>query len=241
MDARTIIQGIERHASLAPGTEDRFTGYAVIGLPFRSGHVLSLRRFPASSVGPGYTSVWHRDPAGHWTFYSTVGPEQGCFRYFGTEIDTNVVAPIQVDWQGPAQFVVVVKDEVTWEVTLAETVASRVMNQAARLLPENWWRKRFMLSLMGAAAGLILGAGRMNLAGRTPNGQEFVAIPRQVWLVKSSRAIIRGVDTGPVGPLAEQARLRDFLIPQRGVFAVGRTFMGTAASVSSSVGARVIA
>ena len=63
MDARTIIQGIERHASLAPGTEDRFTGYAVIGLPFRSGHVLSLRRFPASSVGPGYTSVWHRDPA----------------------------------------------------------------------------------------------------------------------------------------------------------------------------------
>jgi len=41
MDPRTIIQGIERHASLPPGTEDRFSGYAVIGLPFRSGHVLS--------------------------------------------------------------------------------------------------------------------------------------------------------------------------------------------------------
>jgi hypothetical protein len=30
---------------------DRFSGYAVIGLPFSSGHVLALRRFEASSVG----------------------------------------------------------------------------------------------------------------------------------------------------------------------------------------------
>lgn len=61
MDPRTIIQGIERHASLPQGTEDRFSGYAVIGLPFRSGHVLSLRRFPASPLGRD-TSVRHRDP-----------------------------------------------------------------------------------------------------------------------------------------------------------------------------------
>jgi hypothetical protein len=74
----------------------------------------------------------------------------------------------------------------------------------------------------------------MNLSGRTPNGHEFVAIPRQVWLVKSSRAIIRGVEAGPLGSLAEQARLGDFLIPQRGVFAVGHTFVGTASNVSSS-------
>ena len=70
------------------------------------------------------------------------------------------------------------------------------MNTVARLLPESWWRKRFMLSLMATAARLTLGTGRMNLAGRTPNGQEFVANPRQVWLVKSSQAIIRGVDAG---------------------------------------------
>lgn len=136
MDPRAIIHGIERHASLPPGTEERFAGSAVIGLPFRSGHVLSLRRFPASSVGPGYTSVWHRDPAANWTFYQTVAPEQGCSRYFGREIERNVVAPIHVEWLGPAQFLVVVKDAVTWEVTLTETVASRVINTAARLLPE---------------------------------------------------------------------------------------------------------
>jgi hypothetical protein len=227
-EPRSIIEGIERHPLLPPGTEDRFAGYAVIGLPFRSGHVLLLRRFPASSVGPGYTSVWHRDPAGRWTIYSTVAPEQGCSRYFGREIESNVVAPIHVEWLGPAQFLVVVEDAVTWEVTLAETAASRVINTAARLLPESWWRKRFVLSLMGTAARLALGTGQINLAGRTPNGQEFVANPRQVWLVKSSRAIIRGVDAGVVGPLINQARLRDFLIPQRGVFAVVRSFLRTA-------------
>ena len=45
-----------------PGQEERFSGYGVMGLPFRSGHVLALRRFPVTSVGPGYTSVWWRDP-----------------------------------------------------------------------------------------------------------------------------------------------------------------------------------
>lgn len=31
--------------------------------------------FPASSIGPGYTSVWHRDPGGTWTFYSEASGE----------------------------------------------------------------------------------------------------------------------------------------------------------------------
>jgi hypothetical protein len=34
----------------------------LMGLPLASGHILAMRRFPASSVGPGYTSVWHRGP-----------------------------------------------------------------------------------------------------------------------------------------------------------------------------------
>jgi len=75
MDPRTISQGIERNGSVPRGTEDRFAGYAIIGLPFASGHVLSLRRFPASSVGPDihlcgieipkdagpFTRQWHRN------------------------------------------------------------------------------------------------------------------------------------------------------------------------------------
>jgi hypothetical protein len=83
MELRKLIRHIEEAPSLPAGKSERFAGYAVIGLPFRSGHVLALRRFPASSVGPGYTSIWHRDPRGSWTFYSTVPPEQSCSRYYG--------------------------------------------------------------------------------------------------------------------------------------------------------------
>jgi hypothetical protein len=39
---------------------ERFAGYGVMGLPFRSGHYLALRHFPASSIGPGFRAVWHR-------------------------------------------------------------------------------------------------------------------------------------------------------------------------------------
>lgn len=36
----------------------------MIDLPFHSGRVLVLRRFPTSSLGAGYTSIRHRDPSG---------------------------------------------------------------------------------------------------------------------------------------------------------------------------------
>jgi hypothetical protein len=91
MNPREIVRQIENNPALPAGEGDRFAGYAVMGLPFRSGHVLALRKFPASSIGPGYTSVWHRDPDGIWAFYSTVNQDLGCSRYFGREIAQNVV------------------------------------------------------------------------------------------------------------------------------------------------------
>jgi hypothetical protein len=225
MEPIEIIRKIEETAALPTGKGDRFAGYAVIGLPFRSGHVLALRRFPASSLGQGYTSIWHRSPAGHWNFYSTVSPERGCARYFGGAIQRNITTPIDIVWTGPAQFCVIVGDVIQWEVTLNESPLSRVMNAIARLVPDQWWQTRRMLKIMGFAARTLLGTGKMNLAGRTPNGHEFIANPQRIWLIDSSRAVIDGTDIGPVGALRQQASLNEFLIPQRGVFAVARAFL----------------
>ena len=238
MEPRGIIQKIEKSPSLPAGHGDRFAGYAVIGLPFRSGHVLALRRFPASSVGRGYTSVWHRSPANNWTFYSTVAPELGCARYFGAEIQRNIVAPIDIVWTGPARFRVLVADALDWEIELSQSPLSRVLNAFARLVPEPWWQTRMMLRMMGHAARTVLGTGKMNLAGRTPNGHDFIANPQRVWLIDSSRALVHGTDIGPVGALNQQARLNEFLIPQRGIFAIARAFLdapnGTSARISQS-------
>ena len=52
MTPHVAVNAIERDACILRGPGDAFSGYAVIGLPFQSGHVLALRRFSASSPGP---------------------------------------------------------------------------------------------------------------------------------------------------------------------------------------------
>ena len=78
-----------------------------------------------------------------------------------------------------------------------------------------------VLGAIGRAAGPTLGAGQLRLSGTAPNGQRFMIAPKRVWAVASSRAVLRGVDLGPVEPLHEQARLGGFRAPQRGLFVVG--------------------
>ena len=51
---KELVEALDKRAELPDGQWEGFSGYAVIGLPFRSGHVLALRRFTASSLGPGY-------------------------------------------------------------------------------------------------------------------------------------------------------------------------------------------
>jgi hypothetical protein len=51
-----------------------------------------------------------------------------------------------------------------------------------------------------------------------------------MWVATDSRATVRGIDLGAMGPTPEQAHLREFSIPQRGMFVVGRAmFSDTAA------------
>lgn len=60
-----------KHLPLPDGDDERVVGFGVMGLPFTSGHYLAYRDFPETSFSPAYKSVWHRTPAGVWTFYAT--------------------------------------------------------------------------------------------------------------------------------------------------------------------------
>ena len=82
-----FAQAIEERPVLPPGDCERVSGYGVMGLLFASGHVLGLRRWTASSVGDRFTSIWHRDPTGRWTFYESVACEVACTRYFGADVE----------------------------------------------------------------------------------------------------------------------------------------------------------
>ncbi|MGH2368766.1 MAG: hypothetical protein ACRDI2_11265, partial [Chloroflexota bacterium] len=200
-------------------------GYGVMGLPFASGHILALRRFPASSVGPGYASVWHRSPQGRWTIYTSVPPLQACPRYFGNETAVAEAADIRINWAGPRSFAVTIPGgRLQWDVTLAATLATQAMNAMGRSMPDALWQSRPVLSLMAAVAGPLLGAGRLSLHGLAPNRQWFIANPRLIWSIPATRAIWHGQDLGLIGPVPDQGRLGDFWIPQRGLFAVGESF-----------------
>lgn len=72
-----------------------------MGLPFRSGHVLSLRRWTASSVGESFTSIWHRDPGGRWAFHESAPCEVACTRYFGDSVQRRRLAAIRLEWETP--------------------------------------------------------------------------------------------------------------------------------------------
>jgi hypothetical protein len=220
-----LVKDLEQHAELPPGSEERFFGYGVMGLPFSSGHVLGLRRFPASSIGPGYHSVWHRDPDGRWTFYQDQPPELACTRYFGAEVDDVREGPIRIDWMGPRRFEVRAGDgDLEWMVELASTPVTRLLNGAGSLLPARAWRSGPVLALISRIAGVALGAGRVQLRGHAPNGQRFVANPLTMWVTSRSTATVGGTALGEMGPAPEQAHLRDFAIPQKGIFVIGRAF-----------------
>ncbi|MGH3474387.1 MAG: hypothetical protein ACRDOT_05665 [Aeromicrobium sp.] len=206
-----------------PGGGERFSGFGVMGLPFSSGHVLAMRRFPASSIGPAYTSVWHRSPDERWSFWQDQPDDQSCPRYFATAENETRRVDIELSWPAESTLRIDVPDiGLTWTSHLTTTPVTRALNAVGRVLPGPVWRFRPLLAAMGPVAGRALGAGKVGMVGVTPNDQTFIANPLQMWVIDESSARLGEKDFGPVGPLGDQARLGDFWIPQRGVFSIGR-------------------
>jgi len=196
-----------------------------MGTPFASGHILALRRFTASSIGPAYTSVWHRDPAGRWTFWQDQAADQACSRYFGAAAAETLRCSIELDWPAESTMRVAVEEvDFTWTVTMVTSPITRALNAVGSLLPDKAWRADPVLAAMGLVAGAALRAGRVDMTGKTPNGQRFVANPSRIWLIADSSARLGDDNFGPPGSLGEQAHLADFWIPQRGMFVIGRAF-----------------
>jgi hypothetical protein len=221
--ARAEAERTEQLNTPAPGRGERFAGYGVMGLPFRRGHYLALRRFPANPFGQPYHSVWHRDPDGTWVFFGDTPTSASCPRYFDAAISATSMADISITWSGPSVLTVEVGGALEWNIELQRTAATALMTGAGRLMPRAMWENRMVLAAMGRVAAPVLGAGRVRLEGTAPNGQWFKANPRRIWSIADSTAVLDGVDLGPPGPLPEQIRLGDFWLPQCGIFSVGET------------------
>ena len=215
-----LAASIER-SELPTGSDERFTGYGIMAQPFRSGHVLAFRRFPYTSIGPGYTSVWHCDPDGRWTMWSDAPALAACPRYFGPALAASEQRAIEVTWPDPWSVRVRIEGVLAWETTIAPSAATRLMTAMASHVPDALWRNRAVLAAMSRMAGPTLRAGAIRMHGRVPTGQWFRVKIARVWATTNVAATLHGEDLGPTGPAPIQRWLGGFALPNRGLFAVG--------------------
>ena len=208
-------------APLPRGVAERFVGYGVMSLPFAGGDILAFRRFGASSIGPAYSAIWHRDGgSGEWTFYVSIEPALACPRYFGSAIRRVVVTDIDATWVGHDHLVVSAPSpRVEWSMRIQSTPATRALSLMAGLAPAAMWRSRAAVALLESIASLVLGAAPVRMSGITPNGQRFAVRPRRVWRIDASAGSVEGRELGPLGGAG--AALGDFRLADVGLFACG--------------------
>jgi hypothetical protein len=223
-EPRDLIQRLEENPQLPRGAGEILSVYGIESCPFASGDTLCSRQVLASSFGPAYTAIWHRDPDGDWHFYQDVPPRQGCARFFGKALADITVLPIETQWDGPRRLRIVAPGRIEWQPDLSSTLATRAMNLMGSLMPDTLWKNPTVLAAMAPVAGVALGAGKLRLTGRAPNGQRFIANPVSTWTVPSAKGTIDGRNLGAVAPLREQPKLGDFWVPRTGLFAIGRAF-----------------
>lgn len=223
MDSPMVLaRKLEGRVAASGGRGERLGGYGVMGLSFTSGHLLAFRRMVASSIGPPYTSVWHRAPDGVWTFYVDVDPRESCPRYFGSALDRVVEGEIGLSWESPSEVSLVVPDaRLQWAVRLSADALTRGVTALGRLLPDWAAASPLVLSGLGGVASRLLELGPLGLTGRAPNGQRFLAVPRLVWRVEAGAAVLDGEELGGTTSLEERVALGDFRIPSLGVFVFG--------------------
>jgi hypothetical protein len=227
---RAAAARIESAPRLPTGAGERFTGYGVLGVAFTSGHVLALRRMAASSVGPAFTSVWHRAPGGLWTFFADTDPDQACGRYFGVVGRVGRDDGIRLTWRGPTSLSVVVPIVgLAWAIHLAVAPGTRVMAALSRRLPAPVRRRPAVHRGLAAAGARMLGLRELTATGTAPSGHGFRLDVHRFWRVDASSARMRGEHLGSPTPMGGPTDLGDFRIPARGVFTVGDAFFLAAA------------
>jgi hypothetical protein len=216
---------LEEAPRLPAGTQERFSGYGVLGVGFASGHILGLRRMAASSLGPAFTSVWHRDPGGVWTFYVDAEPERTCGRYFGLVGRVVCADRIIISWQSPNSLSVRVPDaRLGWAVHLASSRGARTLGRLRRWVPRGVQERAAIRRSLAAVARHLLGLEGLTLSGVAPSGHRFRMEAHDYWVVDASSARYHGQHLGPPITLRTPARLGGFTIPVWGVFTTGDAF-----------------
>lgn len=214
-----IEEGVIR--SPRPGHET-VKGFAVMSLPFESGHVLASRHIPQSDFGP-YSTLWIRHPDGRWSLHVD-GPllEVACPRYWGPAAAESTFADIELTWTGPNSATMTVDEPaLEWTFSMSQDRRLAVVNAINAALPLSSWRRRSLVAAREWLAEHVLGIGRSDLSGRLPGGMPGTMMPQRVYRIDSSTARLDDVDLGDPVRADEPPRFGEFELPSVPLFAVG--------------------
>lgn len=198
-------------------------GYAVLMLPFSSGHQLGLRVFPENDFAP-YVSVWHRPPEGAWSIYVD-GPSlsTACPRYWGPALDSAALATIDVTWTGPTDLRVEVDEpDLVWTMSLDASAPLRALNGMNAALPLWTWKPGPLLALREWVARRYLGMGAIRLSFTTASGHEAVLLAQENYVVDESAAVLDGDALGDPVRLAENPTIGEVPLPRTPSFIFGQ-------------------
>lgn len=155
-----------------------------------------------------------------------LGPdiELACPRYYGAACHYVGQAEIDVAWTGPASLRVRATGpalDLNWTVTVRETFGLGLMNRLGRALPDWTWRPGPLVRARELMARHAFGLGDLRLSGTMPSGHDGVLMPKRMYWVAASRAVLNGRDLGAPTRLAECPTIGGVTVPARGVLAVG--------------------
>lgn len=220
-------ESIEPVAASSPRDTREFgRGYAVMSLPFSSGHCLGLRVFPQNTFAP-YVSVWHQSPDGAWSIY-VAGPslDTTCPRYWGGATEHDSLTTIDVTWTGPNDLAIEMEEpELVWSLSVTAPTALRWVNSLNAALPDWTWRIGPALRFREWFARRFLGMGDIRLAFRTASGHDTVLMAQENYFIDESAARLDGASLGEPVELDRNPTIGDVPLPSIPSFIFGQAQM----------------
>jgi hypothetical protein len=222
LDLASRLSNLPECRGSAPWPHHEYVkGWGVMGLPFDTGHVLALRVFPENDFGP-YKSLWHREPGGNWSIHVDGSRlDTACPRYYGAACTQTGFAHLELTWTGPATLQVTMDDPaLEWTLTARSTTYLDLLNAMSAAMPTATWRPRALLRAREGIARMF-GVGAIELSGVMPSGHTGTLMPKQMYFIDESRAVLGGVDFGQPTHLAQCPTIGAVPLPARGMLAIG--------------------
>ncbi len=229
MDLASELTDLEQGTIRSPWEgHETVRGFAVMSLPFASGHVLASRTIPQSDFGP-YATLWLRQPDGRWSIHVD-GPllEVACPRYWGAAAVESAFADIDLTWTGPNTARMTVDEPaLEWTFSMSQGPLLAVVNAIHGSLPLGSWRPRALVAAREWLAEHVLDLGRVDLSGRLPGGMLGTMMPGRIYRIHGATARLDGVDLGPPVRADSPPRFGDFELPSAPLFAIGEAHAET--------------